>query len=738
MCSGGNTGDSPGAGQQQGESPCPLPNAIDAGGALQGLSRLLYLEWVCRQLVHGGGDRFAALRVFLDKDRTARTKIVIFGSYDLIEGVYDGTGGDGVAASGRAHVNASRSLIVRASGAGEDPSRFGRSAGSDDDGRRRGILVGTMAKPMTHGRRTAAWVAIERSSHPTDIGGYTECLEFGTGPRMRQYYYSHYREQREDIWYRSGTRGRSGRIHMSDERSKHLPPPPSLRGRVLIDAPLPCTPLRPAHDDDSSSKDDQEAKVEAKEEAAPSRISRRTSTADGALKSAMQADAKAQTSKRRASVAGKKAPPAAGTDNDTLLKLLSQKKYVDQAQWFLNAYWDGAQDEKGNLCFAENPEERERVWEYFQSCHKYDKKLAEDGNELDEYEAHMFLEKNMGALTVKKLRETLAEIDVDFNQKVSLTEFLIYHYKIDYNYLVNAVMNDEVSERLIAEAKALVAAAQAALAASQAAAAAAAEATAAAQAAADEAAAEAARAAEAEQKAVDAEAQAVADEAAAVAAEAQAAADEAAAVAAREAADAAVVEIEKLEALAQAALDELNAQQKAYDDEIASLTAASTDESKSSMKRNMASITLAQLQQKDPLPLNTAKINQGAAVRKVTKAKKACQVTAEAALAAENAAKAARAAATAAREAAEAAAAAAEAAAEAAVVAQAAAEAAVLVAEEAVDAASIALEEVKEKCQSDTTQGTLWWMDREWEEAKKFMSEKMIAKMEARRAAKNA
>ena len=72
--------------------------------------------------------------------------------------------------------------------------------------------------------------------------------------------------------------------------------------------------------------------MEAKEEAAPSRISRRTSTADGALKSAMQADAKAQTTKRRASVAGKKAPPAAGTDNDTLLKLLSQKKYVDQAQ----------------------------------------------------------------------------------------------------------------------------------------------------------------------------------------------------------------------------------------------------------------------------------------------------------------------------------------------------------------------------------------------------------------------
>ena len=82
---------------------------------------------------------------------------------------------------------------------------------------------------------------------------------------------------------------------------------------------------------------------------------------------------------------------------------------------------------------------------------------------MDEFEAHIFLEKNIAAITVKKMRQVLADIDVDFNQKVSLTEFFIYHYKVDYNYLVNAVVNDEESERLIKFAKEKLAGAQKAL-----------------------------------------------------------------------------------------------------------------------------------------------------------------------------------------------------------------------------------------------------------------------------------
>jgi hypothetical protein len=40
---------------------------------------------------------------------------------------------------------------------------------------------------------------------------------------------------------------------------------------------------------------------------------------------------------------------------------------------------------------------------------------------------------------------------------------------------------------------------------------------------------------------------------------------------------------------------------------------------------------------------------------------------------------------------------------------------------------------VKEKVDNASKGGELWWMDREWEEAKKYMSEKQIARMELKR-----
>ena len=52
--------------------------------------------------------------------------------------------------------------------------------------------------------------------------------------------------------------------------------------------------------------------------------------------------------------------------------------------------------------------------------------------------------------------------------------------------------------------------------------------------------------------------------------------------------------------------------------------------------------------------------------------------------------------------------------------------------EESMQAAEIALETVKEQCKNATTHGALWWLDREWEEAKKYMSKSKIAKLEAK------
>ena len=379
-----------------------------------------------------------------------------------------------------------------------------------------------------------------------------------------------------------------------------------------------------------------------------------------------------------------------------LRKLLSQKNYLDQAQWFLNAYWAAKE-----INFATHPEECERVWKYYQSIITMDKKLLADGNELDEFEAHIFLEKNITAITVKKMREVLRDVDVDFNQKVSLTEFLIYHYKIDYHHLVNAVVNDEESERLIKLAQEKLAAAQLALQEAQ-------------NAAKEAAAAAAAAASAAKLAKEEAKLAAVAE------VEAKFRADES-----KKAADAlAVAEQDAKDALAL-----LDAEQKKLDDAKAALNAKINDDSLSGPKKAKASLELAQLNAKDPLPLDRARINQGATVRKVKRAKKKADKAAkEAELASELAAKA--------RAEAEDAAAQAEKTRLASEVAAKESEAAVHRADLAVDEAADMLEDVKERCKGDTVQGTMWWMDREWTEAKKYMSEAQIARLEKKRAAK--
>lgn len=69
---------------------------------------------------------------------------------------------------------------------------------------------------------------------------------------------------------------------------------------------------------------------------------------------------------------------------------------------------------------------------------KLDKANGEAGNELNEFDAHRLIEKCDSALTVQKMREVLKEIDVDFNKMVSLSEFMIYKFGIDWTLLVNA------------------------------------------------------------------------------------------------------------------------------------------------------------------------------------------------------------------------------------------------------------------------------------------------------------
>lgn len=125
---------------------------------------------------------------------------------------------------------------------------------------------------------------------------------------------------------------------------------------------------------------------------------------------------------------------------------------------------------------------------------------------------------------------------------------------------------------------------------------------------------------EAEAAAAEAEAKSKSDAAASKAAEA----DEKARIASQ------------AEAEQQAALQELNNQEKAYNDKIAELTKKSQEGSV--VQRNRAANELAQLKAEDPLPLRKAKITQAAALKK---AEKAANILREAQAAAQAAADAA-------------------------------------------------------------------------------------------------
>jgi len=290
------------------------------------------------------------------------------------------------------------------------------------------------------------------------------------------------------------------------------------------------------------------------------------------------------------------------------------KKYADQAVWFMNGFW------------SEVEPHAEDIWKWVELFGQLDQDKKADGCELDEFWSHKFLESLGQTMTVIEMREKFRTIDVDFNKRMSITEYLAYHFKKSIQDVIDAPQGDNQEEI------------------------------------------------EAAQKAVDAAQKAV-DEMVARLDEAKAASDAAEAAAAPY--RAAVAENEK-------ALEELHAQEKAYQDKKESLEKTKNDMSIGVVKRNKAANELDQLLSEDPLPLRKAKINQEATVRKMEKAAKPFN---------EASAKA-----TAAKE---------------------VAEAAVAEAEKMLQAAVDSLNEAKKK--GGVAHGSIWWMERSLEEKRKYM-----------------
>jgi len=343
-------------------------------------------------------------------------------------------------------------------------------------------------------------------------------------------------------------------------------------------------------------------------------------------------------------------------DQEEKWQKIESLNYAGQCKYMLNGFWDTLE------------KDAELVWNWCQSFTELDPDKHADGNELDEFWSHKFLEGLGETMTVIEMREKFRKIDADFNKRMSMVEYIMYRYGFSIPSVLTAPQGDNTEG--IKRAQAMVDEAQRAL-----------DEMTVKLNAAKEAAERAKQAADAAKKAADA---------------------------AREAADAsarAAKAVADAEAEAKAALAELQAEEKAFEDKKAGLEKIKNDTSIGVVKRNKAANELDQLLSEDPLPLRKAKINQGAAVKKcerATKAAEAAKAKADAeAAAAEEASEQANAAEREAN------------------AAEQEAEAAAAEAERKLQEALDFLEEEKHK--GGVAQGDIWWMQREITEKKKYL-----------------
>jgi len=248
-------------------------------------------------------------------------------------------------------------------------------------------------------------------------------------------------------------------------------------------------------------------------------------------------------------------------------KEITGKTHTAQGIWWLNGFW------KEPGC---GKDYAETMWKDVHQMIEleagrpklYGSKVwdVKEGSDLDELQSHVFLEKIGGTMTVVELRKKLAALDLDKNNRMALSEYLLGKFKKTPEQLINAPQGGE------AEA-AKLAAAQAAL-----------------------------------EKAAAALRDAVAREAAS-----QAAAKEA---------EKALWASETAKQELAAAVAELEAQEKALADKKGGFQAKIDDPQLSAMKKGQAKNELAQLESEDPLPLRKAKITQAAALKKAEKAAK--------------------------------------------------------------------------------------------------------------------
>jgi len=99
-------------------------------------------------------------------------------------------------------------------------------------------------------------------------------------------------------------------------------------------------------------------------------------------------------------------------------KEFTARNYSDQGKAFLNAYLADIGEPEAN-----------KVWDWCIKFADLDLAKKKEGTDLDEFNAHRFLESLNESKTVRQMRQEIAESDLDFNKRLALIEYCLWRYK---------------------------------------------------------------------------------------------------------------------------------------------------------------------------------------------------------------------------------------------------------------------------------------------------------------------
>ncbi len=291
-------------------------------------------------------------------------------------------------------------------------------------------------------------------------------------------------------------------------------------------------------------------------------------------------------------------PVVSGSKELDRLKLITDKKYKDQAIWFLNAH-----DCSSDL------ESCELVWKMHKKFVEYDADNGEDGSYLsNEIDAQRVLEHVGSPLTQIQLRKFLGGIKPQRNFKtISLVEVIFCYFSVD-NWK-ELVMRDHTcsNQHELEKAKESLKDAKAKL-----------------------------------KAAMDAKNKSLADAADSQRAMERANKEEDEALEAENQARKLEKEFVEAKEKAEKALEELKSQEEEAEKKASDLEKIVDDITVGNVKRQKAKVELSAIKNEDPLPLRSAKLNNEAAVKKLNKSAENSRMAAEVAISSKEKAKTAK------------------------------------------------------------------------------------------------